>query len=309
MRETALAAVVHRFGRPGLVRIEPVTVPAPGAGQVRIRVHAAGVGPRDVRLRTGTVAPRPRLPVVLGGELAGDVESLGPDVASMQVGDTVFGITGESFTGAYAELAVADVARIWPRPTMLTSIEAAGVPVVACTALEMIEVAAVSGGLRTLVLDAAGTVGAWVTRFTVGEGAGVAGLVSPEQAAEARRAGLTRVFTSLPTGSRSFDVVLDPVGGELARAALRLLRPGGTLVSSAERPEPASLGRMDVSARWVPGNVTSARLGLLSRWIEAGRVAVSLGEVMPLRDANLALREIEDQHPLVPGKIVLRIAE
>ncbi|HET6984494.1 MAG TPA: NADP-dependent oxidoreductase [Myxococcaceae bacterium] len=305
----ALAAVVDRFGPPEVIRVETVSVPAPGAGQVRIRVHAAGVGPRDVRLRSGRVVPRPRLPLVLGGELAGDVESLGPDVASMQVGDAVFGITGESFLGACAELAIADVSRIWRRPTMLTSIEAAAVPVVACTALEMIETAAATAGVRTLVLDAAGSVGAWLTALALGEGAGVAGLVPADQAAEARRAGLRRVFTSLPTGSGPFDVVLDPVGGELARAALRLLRPGGTLVSSVEVPEPASVGRKDVSARWVAGDVTSARLGFLSRWIDAGWVAVSLGEVMPLRDAKIAHRKIEALAPHGPGRIVLRIHE
>ena len=310
MRATALAAVVHRFGSPRVIRIEPVTVPAPGLGQVRIRVHAAGVGPRDVRLRSGAVVPRPALPFVLGGELAGNVESVGPDVGSMQVGDAVFGITGESFTGACAELAIADVSRLWRRPLMLTSIEAAGVPVIACTALEMVELAPAKGGQRTLVLDATGSLGAWVTCFALGDDARVVvGLVPPDQVAEARRAGLTRVLTSLPTHSRPFDVVLDPVGGELARAALRLLRPGGTLVSSVERRAPASLGRKDVSARWVPGDVTSARLGLLSRWIDAGWVAVSLGEVLPLRDANLAHRKIEDLHPLVPGTIVLRIPE
>lgn len=309
MDTTALAAVVHRFGSPEVIRMELVTVPIPGAGQVRIRVHAAGVGPWDIRLRSGTGVPRPALPVVLGAELAGVVESLGPDVASMQVGEAVFGITGESLTGACAELAVADAFRICRRPSMLTSIEAAGVPLAACTALEIVEAANAMVGLRTLVLDAAGNVGAWVTQGALHRGAEVVGLVQRHEGAEARRAGLGRVFTSLPTRPPPFDLVLDSVGGELARAALRLLRPGGILVSSVEKLEPASLGRQDVSAQWVTGGVTSARLKLVSRWIDEGWMSVALGEVLPLRDAILAHRKVEGLDPKAPGNIVLRISE
>jgi len=309
MRTTALAAVVHRFGPPEVIQIEPVTVPPPGAGQVRIRVHASGVGSWDVRVRSGRAAPPPPLPVILGAELAGVVESVGPDVASVQVGEAVFGTTGESFTGACAELAIADASRICRRPAMLTSFEAAGVPVVGCTALEMVEVGDPGTHVRTLVLDRPGPVGTWVTQFALDKGAEVARLVQRQEAAEARRAGLGRVFTSLPTRSPRFDLVLDRVGGELARAALRLLRPGGTLVSSVEQLEPASLGRDDVSARWVTAGVTSARLKFLSRWIDAGWMSVTLGEVLALRDAILAHRKVEGLDPKAAGSVVLRVSE
>jgi NADPH:quinone reductase-like Zn-dependent oxidoreductase len=309
MRTTALAAVVHRFGPPEVIRVEPVTIPPPGAGQVRIRVHASGVGPWDVRLRSGAVTPLPHLPVVLGAELAGVVESVGPDVVSVQVGEAVFGTTGASFTGACAELAVADASRICRRPAMLTSIEAAGVPVVGCTALEMVEVADPRARVRTLVLDGPGSVGAWVTQLALDKGAEVSRLVQRHEAGKARRAGLGPVFTSLPTRSSCFDLVLDSVGGELARAALRLLRSGGTLVSSVDQLEPASLGRDDVSARWVTAGVTSARLKFLSRWIDAGWISVTLGEVLALGDAILAHRKVEGLDPRVAGNLVLRISE
>jgi len=309
MRTTALAAVVHSFGPPEVIRIEAVTVPPPGIGQVRIRVHASGVGSWDVRLRSGSLSPLPRLPLVLGAELAGVVESVGPDVASVQVGEAVFGTTGACFTGACAELAVADASRICRRPAMLTSIEAAAVPVPGCTALEMVEVADAGARVRTLVLDGPGSVGAWVTQLALDKGAEVSRLVQRHDAAKARRAGLGPVFTSLPTRSRCFDLVLDSVGGELARAALRLLRSGGTLVSSVDQLEPATLGREDVSARWVLGGVTSARLKLLSRWIDAGWISVTLGEVLALRDAILAHRKVEGLDPRAAGNLVLRVSE
>jgi NADPH:quinone reductase-like Zn-dependent oxidoreductase len=309
MHVTALAAVVHQFGPPEVIRIESVSVPPPGPGQVRIQVHAAGVGPWDVRLRSGARVPRPSLPLVLGGELAGVVESLGPEVDSVQVGDAVFGISVEALTGACAEFVLADVSRIWRRPTMLTSIEAAAVPVPACAALEMVEVADPRAGLRTLVLDAAGNVGVWLTQGALLRGAEVTGLVQPRQAVEARRAGLGRLFTSLPAGPPRFDLVLDPVGGELSRAALGQLRPGGSLVSWEQKVDPATVGRYDVSARRVRGSITSARLRHLSGWVDAGRISVALGEVLPLTDAILAHRKIEGLDPTPPGNIVLRVSE
>jgi NADPH:quinone reductase-like Zn-dependent oxidoreductase len=309
VRTTALAAVIHRFGPPEVIRIELVTVPPPGAGQVRIRVHASAVGSWDVRVRSGTNAPLPHLPVVLGAELAGVVESVGPDVTSVQVGEAVFGTTGESLTGACAELVVADACRICRRPRMLTSMEAAAVPMAGCAALEMVEVGDPRAGVRTLVLDASGPVGAWVTQLALEKGAEVAGLVQRHQAAKARLAGMGRVLTSLPTGSPRFDLVLDPVGGELGQAATRLLRPGGTLVSSGEQLERASLERADVSARWVMAVVTSARLKFLSRWIDAGWISVTLGEVLALQDAILAHRKVEGLEPRAPGSVVLRVSD
>jgi NADPH:quinone reductase-like Zn-dependent oxidoreductase len=308
MHTTALAAVIHGFGPPEVIRIESVIVPTPGPGQVRIQVHAAGVGPRDVRLRSGGEL-RPPLPAVLGAELAGVVESIGPDVGTVQPGDAVFGSTGDSFTGACAELAVADASQIYRRPTMLTSFEAAALPVLGCTALEMIEAADPRAGLRTLVLDAAGSVGAWVRQGALGRGAEVVGVVQPHQATEARRAGGGRVLTSLPTGAPAFDLVLDAVGGELARTSVGLLRPGGTVVSWVEKLDPPRLGRPDVLARRVTGRITSARLALLSRWIDARWMRVRLGEVLPLRDAILAHRKVEGLEPKAPGSMVLRVSE
>ena len=157
--EAGLAAVVHRFGPPEVIQIERVGTPPPGPGQVRLRVQAAGVGSWDAQVRSG-IGPTPQsLPLVLGGDLAGVVESVGPRVAAVGVGDVVFGVTNTQLTGACAELALAEVARICVRPTMLTSIEAAAVPVAACTALQIIELAGISAGMRTLVLGADGNVG------------------------------------------------------------------------------------------------------------------------------------------------------
>jgi NADPH:quinone reductase-like Zn-dependent oxidoreductase len=307
--EAGLAAVVRRFGPPEVIQIETATVPAPDAGQVRLRVQAAGVGPWDVQVRAGKGPTAHLLPLVLGGDLAGVVESVGPGVAAVGVGDVVFGVTNTQLTGACAELALADAARICLRPVMLTSIEAAAVPVVACTALQMVELADISAGMRTLVLDASGNVGQWTTRLALRRGAEVVAVVQDSEVGEAHRLGARQVLTSLPARTPAFDLVLDTVGGVLASSSLRLLRPGGRLVSSVQSIEPGSFGRHDISARFFVGRVTSARLGLLSGWIDGGGFPVLLGEVLPLRDAILAHRKLEGLEPKARGHLVLRVSD
>lgn len=307
--DTGLAAVVRRFGSPEVIGIEPVGTPPPGPGQVRLRIQAAGVDSWDAQVRSGKGPSAQSLPLVLGGDLAGLVESVGPDVVAVGIGDAVFGVTSTRRTGACAELALADAARICLRPTMLTSIEAAAVPVAACTALQAIELAGISAGMRTLVLGAGGSVGEWTTRLAVRRGAEVVAVVQGPEVGGARRLGASQVLTSLPARAPLFDVVLDTVGGVVAGSSLRLLRPGGRLVSSVQGIEPASFGRHDVSASSFRVDVTSDRLRVLSGWIDGGGVSVSLGEVMPLRDAVRAHRKLDGLEPKAPGHLVLRVSD
>lgn len=307
--DAGLAAVVHRFGPPEVIQIETATVPAPDAGQVRLRVQAAGVGPWDAQVRSGRSSTSRPLPLVIGAELAGVVETVGPGVSWVAVGDVVYGVTNAHFTGAHAELALADAARICVRPTMLTSIEAAAVPVVACTALQLVELADISAGMRTLVLGAGGNVGQWTTRLALRRGAEMVAVVQDSEVGEAHRLGARQVLTSLPARTPAFDLVLDTVGGVLASSSLRLLRPGGKLVSSVQGIEPASFGRHDVSARSLRVDVTSDRLRVLSGWIDGGGFPVPLGEVLPLRDAILAHRKVEGLEPKAPGHLVLRVSD
>jgi len=305
--EAGLAAVVRRFGPPEVIGIESVDTPPPGPGQVRLRVQAAGVGSWDAQVRSGKGPTALLLPLVLGGDLAGMVESVGPGVDALAVGDVVFGITNAQRTGACAELALADVTRICLRPAMLTSIEAATVPVAACAALQTIELADVSAGTRTLVLGAGGNVGEWTTQLALRRGAEVVAVMHEPEAGKPRRIGARQMLTALPVRAPPFDVVLDTVGGDMAGSSLRLLRPGGRLVSSVQGIEPGSFGRHDVSAGSFQVDVTSDRLRVLSRWIDGGGFPVSLGEVLPLRDAILAHRKLEGLEPKTPGHLVLRV--
>jgi len=159
-RHKLKAARIHRFGAPDVVVVEEVPRPAPAAGELLIRVAASGVGPWDALIREGKSAVRVSLPLILGADLAGIVDSAGTGVIQFKPGDEVFGVTNKQFCGAYAEYAVASAQMVAARPRSLSFVEAASAPVVAVTAYEMLfDYAQMKAGQAVLIHGAAGNVG------------------------------------------------------------------------------------------------------------------------------------------------------
>ena len=157
---------VHHFGGLDSLVVEDVPRPVTGEGEVLLRVKAAGVGPWDALIRSGrSVLPQP-LPLTLGSDVSGLVEAIGPGISQFQAGDAVFGATNGRFTGGYAEYAVAAATRLAKMPRRPGFIEAASVPVVACTAWQMVfEHGGVDATKRVLVHGAAGNVGAYAVQL------------------------------------------------------------------------------------------------------------------------------------------------
>src|SRR5881628_2110255 len=110
------AVRVHRFGPPEVISVEDLPKPEPGEGEVVVHVKAAGVGPWDALVRSGRSALPQPLPLTLGSDLSGVIESIGPGVEEVKIGDEVFGVTNERFTGAYAEYALAKASMIARKP-------------------------------------------------------------------------------------------------------------------------------------------------------------------------------------------------
>ena len=132
------AVRIHRFGSPEVISLDDMPKPAAGNGEVVMRVNAAGIGPWDALIRKGESVLEQPLPLTLGSDLSGVVDSIGVGVEKLKVGDEVFGVTNERFTGAYAEYAVAKAAMLAPKPKSLNHTHAASVPVVAVTAWQMV---------------------------------------------------------------------------------------------------------------------------------------------------------------------------
>src|SRR5215472_16618564 len=132
------AARIHQFGPPEVVVIDDLARPKPDKGELVVRVRAAGVGPWDALIREGKSKVSPSPPLILGSDLSGVVDEVGPGVTGFSSGDQVFGVTNPGFCGAQAEFSVATAGMIAHKPQRLSHIEAASVPVVAVTAWQML---------------------------------------------------------------------------------------------------------------------------------------------------------------------------
>ncbi len=302
---------VHQFGSVDSLLVEDVPRPTPGHGEVLLQVRAAGVGPWDAWIRSGrSVLPQP-LPLTPGSDVAGTIEALGSGVPQFRPGDAVFGATNRQFTGGYAEYVAASAAMLARMPPGLTFVEAASVPIVACTAWQMVfEHGAVDAAKRVLVLGGAGNVGAYVVQLARGVAGEVVATASANDAGYVRELGAHRVVDArssrFEAGVGDVDVVLDTVGGDPQERSFALLKPGGVLVSAVSTPDQERAARHGVRAFFFLVEVSTERLEDLAARIAGGQLRTSVGEVLPLHSARLAHEMLEGK-PHERGKIVLAV--
>ena len=231
---------LHTFGPAENLTYEEVDDPAPGPGQVRIAVAAAGVHLLDTALREGIQGPAPEpptLPTIPGREVAGVVESLGEGVAALWLGKRVVAHLGFA-PGGYAELAVTDVDRVHEIPANLDFAEAVAMIGTGRTAMGILQFAELGPDAVAVIPAAAGGIGTLLVQYAKHAGAVVIGLAGgPEKAARVQENGAdlavdykdpawpekVRAFL----GGRAATVVLDGVGGDVARESVDLLGPRG----------------------------------------------------------------------------------
>jgi NADPH2:quinone reductase len=236
------AAVLETHG--AAFRLTPVARPAPAAGQVLVRIKASGVNPLDTKIHAGQAAhARQPLPAILGIDLAGIVEAVGPGVTGFQHGDEVYGMTGGvgGLQGSLAEFAAVDARLLAPKPANLSWREAAALPLIFITAWEgLVDRAGVQAGQKVLVLGGAGGVGHIVVQIARARGADVFAVDGATKKDFLTRLGATPIdyremsveqYVARHTGGRGFDIVYDTVGGASLDAAFKAVRRFGHVVS------------------------------------------------------------------------------
>ncbi|MET7393778.1 NADP-dependent oxidoreductase [Dactylosporangium sp. NPDC005572] len=299
----AMAIVFAEYGDPQVLQPIDIDPPTAAAGQVRIRVRAAGVNPVDVKLRRGDFAAvmPADFPSRIGNEYAGIIDQIGDDVTGFATGDQVLG----SATGqCYAEYVVADAADVVHKPAMMPWTVAAGLPAVGQTAHTALRQLAVGAGDTVLIHAAAGGVGTVAVQLARLWGASVIGTTSERNHDYLRSLGATpvvygdglveRIRATVPG---TVDAALDGAGGEAITASLALVPDRhriGTLVD-AEAAKRYGIQR-------VGGRSTTALRELVAQY-EHGRLQLPIHATFPLIEAHLAHREVQTGH--VRGKVVL----
>ncbi len=314
------AVVYDRYGGPEVLRLEDVAEPVAGPGQVLVRVVAASVNLSDWEALTGSPAyarfgglRRPRRHV-LGSDLAGVVEAVGPGVTAFAVGDEVYG-DNLALLGGFAELAVASVSALAPKPPGLSFADASTIPQSGAIALQ--GTAGVGPGTRVLVNGGGGGTGPLAIQLAKSAGAHVTGVDNAGKLDFMRSVGADEVVDFRAddwTRRGPFDHVLDLVAHRSVLAYRRALAPGGRYrcVGGPVR----TLLRV-VTAGTLLGATSGRSIGVLvvrqgpahftpvADRVLAGEVRVQVDRVVTLDDVPEALARVGGGHSL--GKVVVGI--
>jgi len=322
-----MRAVVYRsYGSPDVLEYENVEQPAPGDGEVLVRVRAAGVNPMDyhmmggiyiARLARGLRKPKPTYP---GADLAGEVEAVGKSVTRFQRGDAVFG----AGRGAFAEYVCTPENRLALKPANITFEQAAAIPVAGVTALQGLrDKGRLQSEQHVVINGAAGGVGTFAVQIAKSFGAEVTGVCNTGSVDLVRSIGADHVidYTSddVTTGAQRYDLVLDCVGNRSLSAWRRVMTAQGTFVAIGVRPGGRWIGpvpyllKLLASSRFGSqkvaffiARVTAEDLTILKELVEAKKVTPVIERSYTLNEVVAAVRHLEEGHPR--GKVVITIA-
>ncbi|MEV7796004.1 NADP-dependent oxidoreductase [Streptomyces sp. NPDC087512] len=308
---TMRAVSQDTLGGPEVLREVRLERPEPRPNEVLVRVRAAGVNPTDWKHRAnGGFLGEP--PFVLGWDVSGVVEAVGIGVAAFRPGDEVFGMLSYPFGhGSHAEYVTAPARTFVRKPAAVDHVQAGALPLVSLTAWQaLVERAGVRQGQRVLIHAAAGGVGHVAVQIAKARGAYVIGTASAGKHEFLRSLGVDEPVdyreTDVTEAVKDVDVVLDTIGGETSLRSLRVLRPGGIVVSilpvgSDEFYEEAE--RLGVRAVRMLVDADRADLQEIADLIESGALRPAIERTFPLAEAAEAHRLGESGR--TTGKLVL----
>jgi NADPH:quinone reductase-like Zn-dependent oxidoreductase len=346
MTAAMTAAVLRQHGGREAVRLEPVPIPEPAQGEVRIRVHACALNWLDVGIRRGPKFGPVPLPLIGGGDIAGVIDALGAGVSGWQAGDAVLvypqvacgvcefcrrgepticpehKIIGEHLNGGLATYTVVPADTLMRKPQNLSFVEAAALPVVAMTAWHMlIAIGKLHAGESVLIVGAGGGVASMGIQIAHQAGAYVLTTTSSAgKMARARELGAHQVFnyreedwvqrTLEVTGGRGVDLIQDNVGAATWPQGLRALASGGRLVPCGSHS--GTTFELDIAQIYHRQLSILGSNGGTYGDLAAALALVERGILKPVVDAVLPLEQIQEGHRLLEagehfGKVVMEI--
>ncbi len=306
---TMKAIRIEQYGGPEVMRYVDIEVPEPNAGEVLVKVAAAGVDPVDYKIRQGHFLGEDKLPRTLGRELAGTVARLGEGVSGLQPGDRVFGMIGDD--GGYAEYACIAAANLASVPQAMDLVNAAGVPLAAHTAWQaLFDHGGLTSGQQVLIHGGSGGVGHFAVQFAKARGATVYATGSDKSQAFLRSLGADRPIDykqeRFEDVCQDIDVVIDLIGGETQQRSWAVLREGGIIVSTLEEPKQEAPNAQGKSGVHFMAQPNGAQLEEIASLIDEGKVKVRIDRTFALQQADKAQSYLEQEH--VEGKVVLTVA-
>lgn len=288
------AVRIHERGGPETFRFDDVPVPEPAAGEILVRIHAAGVTPGELEWFptwfTRMAMPRP-FPIIPGHEFAGEVVALGERTAGVAVGDRVFGLNDWFRDGALAEYCVTRPEFVAPAPASLDDLSAAVTPLAALAAWQgILQHGRLARGNRVLIHGGAGGVGQFAVQIARRRGAHVIATCSASNEAFVRGLGAHETIdyraTPFETVVREVDLVFDTVGGETLEKSWTVLGANGRLITITNDGMPSRAPNMRSSFFIVDPD--RMQLEDIAGWIDDGTLKTTVDRVFPLERAREA---------------------
>jgi NADPH:quinone reductase-like Zn-dependent oxidoreductase len=301
----------HAYGGPEQLRYEDAPAPTPKDAEVLVRIRATSVNPWDYKLASG--AFRNMVPVdfpyIPGGEFAGVVDAVGKDVDHVKAGDAVY---GNCPLGSYAQLVAAPSFSVAHKPSTLTDLQAASVPLAAQTAFQgLFDHGHLEAGQTVLIHAAAGGVGSFAVQLAHWKGAKVIATASAANLDYVKSLGADQVIdykaTPFDTVVKDVDVVLDLLGGDTQMRSYATLKRGGRMVATSQPPDQEFASRHKVRALMMQMKPTVERLKLLAELLDTGKLQTEVTRTFPLSQARQAWELSMSGH--ARGKIVLEVPE
>ena len=330
------ALAIRRYKAP--MEMMELPRPEPGPGELLVRVRAAGVNPLDYKIRDGGVKVLLpfSFPLILGTDLAGDVEAIGPGVTKFTLGDAVYSRLDNDRIGALAEYAVVRESAAARKPARLDYTQAASLPLVGLTAWQtLIELAHVRAGQKVLIHAGSGGVGTFAIQLAKHLGAQVATTASAGNHALVKALGadvaIDYLTSRFETMVKDQDVVLDSLGGETLLRSFDVVKPGGVVVTLGGRPDGkfARAWGLSLPLVWILGFLnrkvdrlarvrrvrfeylfmrsSGKQLERIGALVDQGVIQPVLDKVFPWESAAEAITYVESGRAV--GKVVIRVAD
>ncbi|MBM3257504.1 MAG: NADP-dependent oxidoreductase [Candidatus Liptonbacteria bacterium] len=308
------AAQIDKFGSVEAVFINSqASLPKVKAGELLVKVCAAGVNPVDWKIREGFIQPPSvSFPLTLGGDFSGKVVEVGGNVAGFEEGDLVYGTasTLSGGSGAFAEFAIVKKQSVAHTSHNVGTLQAAALPLAGVSAYQaLIEHIGISRGHTILVHGGAGGIGMFAIQIAKHMGVKVFSTAREEDLEFVQGLGADQIIdyakTSFDDHIQGVDAVLDTVGGETYARSFRVLRQGGTLVSLLETPDKKLAAQYKVHAISQSTEITADKLTRLAKLVDAGAIDIKLDKIFPLDQAPEAIAHVERGHK--QGKVVIEV--
>jgi NADPH:quinone reductase-like Zn-dependent oxidoreductase len=302
---------IHKFGGPEVLEDDTLPLPVPKGDEILVRVVAASVNPVDGKIREGKFARvnDEALPVTMGRDLSGVVESCGPAVQGVAPGESLFALLDYD-RGAYAQHVIVKPGEWTRKPEKLSHVEAAAVPLAALTAWQgMIDQGGLKSGQRVLIHGGAGGVGHLAIQIAKAKGAWVATTCSGEDLDFVRGLGADQAIDykteKFEDRLADIDLVYDLIGGETQDRSFQVLKQGGALISTLQEPDKAKAIYKNITIAHYMAKPDADELSEIAALLQKGSIKPVVHAVFELENAAQAETALAKDH--VRGKIVLTV--